>query len=168
MERVTGLPLPEVFNRLRKKVFWPGFGFLYIFIALAIACSGDIGGGSPKDTVIQLFGAMERDDRAAVSHLLDLPALMSNTDEDYALQRKEPRVFHNPEDILDDLTGVGLTKTRWFSMQRVMGRTEIKGDTAFVEVSFIDKKTNVQYYNKFGLHKVNDRWVIYSFKTIGG
>ncbi len=102
-----------------------------------------------------------------MAHLLDLPALMNIKGQDYALQRPEPRVFYNPEDILDDLTEEGVTKTRWFSMQRVMGQSEIQGDTAFVEISFIDKQSNVQYYNKFGLHKVDGRWKIYSFKTIG-
>jgi len=144
-----------------------GAGIVYVFLVLITACSSE-SAGNPKEAVKHLFGAMERDDRAAIAHLLDLPQLMSITDEDYALQRPEARVFHNPEDILDDLTGDGLTKNRWFGMQRVMGKTEVVGDSAFVEVSFIDKKTNIQYYNKFGLHKVNDRWKIYSFRTIGG
>jgi hypothetical protein len=130
-----------------------------------IGCAG-AGGGSPKDVVIKLFGAMERNDRAGIVNLLDMAALMNITDHDYALQRKEPRVFHNPEALLDDLTGTGLTKTKWFNMQRVVGNTEIHGDTAYVEVSFISKKTNTQYYNKFGLHRQNGRWRIYSFKTI--
>ncbi len=130
-----------------------------------IGCSS-AGGGSPKDVVIKLFGAMERDDRAGIVLLLDMPALMNITDYDYALQRKERRVFHNPEKLLDDLTGEGLTKIKWFNMQRVIGNTEIRGDTAYVEVSFISKETKTQYYNKFGLHRKNDRWRIYSFKTI--
>jgi len=111
---------------------------------------------------------MERNDAPAIEHLVDLPSVMENSQEDYALQTDKPRVFHNPEDILDDLTGDGITKNRWFSMQRVIGETEIKGDTAYVEVSFINKKTGVQYYNKFGLHRVDDRWEIYSFKTVSG
>lgn len=130
--------------------------------------SKDIVDDSPKDVVIKLFGAMARDDRAAIVYLLDLPALMRIADEDYALQRDKPRVFHNPEDILNDLTGDGTTKSRWFSMQRIVGRTEVCGDTAFVEVSFIDKRIEVQYYNRFGLHKADNRWKIYSFKTISG
>lgn len=143
-----------------------GLPIIFIILVLSIACSGG-GAGSPRDTVTQFFGAMENNDRATIAHLLDLPALMSIQGEDYALQRPEPRMFYNPEDILDDLTDEGLTKTRWFAMQRVMGQSEIKGDTAFVEVSFIDKQTNVQYYNKFGLHKKDGRWKIYSFRTIG-
>jgi len=120
----------------------------------------------PKDCVIKLFGAMERNDQGVIAHLLDLPALMSIRDEDYALQTSSPRVFRDPVDVLEDLTGEGLTKARWFSMQRVIGAVEEFGDSAKVEVSFINKNTNTKYYNKFGLHKVKGGWKIYSFKTL--
>ena len=140
------------------------FAFFIFALGQLAACSGG-SGDSPKEVVIKLFGAMERDDRDAIPYLIDLPAMMNVRGEDYALQTDSPRVFHNPMDVLDDMTGTGLTKTRWFSMQRVVGKTDIAGDTAFVEVSFINKKTGIQYYNRFGLHKASGRWQIYSFKT---
>lgn len=121
---------------------------------------------SPRNTVIHLFGAMERNDRAAVNDILDLPSLMEQREEDYALQADTPRVFRSPDDILDDLTGDGKTRQRWFSLQRVVGAVDIMGDTAFVEISFVDKAKSIQYFNKFGLRKVNGRWKIYSFRTM--
>lgn len=126
------------------------------------------GTDTPKETVIKLFGAMERNDIGTIAHLIDIPSLMSIHGEDYALATDSPRVFHDPMEILNDLTGMGLTKTRWFSMQRIIGDTEIKGDTAFVEVSFINKRISTQYYNKFGLHLADGKWKIYSFKTMTG
>ena len=121
---------------------------------------------TPRDVVVHLFGAMERDDQSAIVYLVDLPSMMGLENEDYALKTDNPRTFYNPQDILDDLTGEGLTKRRWFSMQRVIGQTEYNGDSALVDVSFINKETGVQYYNKFGLCKKKDRWMIYSFRTI--
>lgn len=121
---------------------------------------------SPRNTVIHLFGAMERNDRAAVNDILDLPSLMEERTEDYALQADTPRVFHSPDEILDDLTGDGKTRQRWFSLQRVVGSADIMGDTAFVEISFVDKIKSIQYFNKFGLRRVNGHWKIYSFRTI--
>ncbi|RKX21204.1 MAG: hypothetical protein DRP51_04640 [Candidatus Zixiibacteriota bacterium] len=135
-----------------------------LFLVL-FSCSNS-GSRNPKETVIRLFGAMERDEKAAILNLVDIPALMEISGEDYALQSDNPRTFHNPEDILNDLTGDGLTKRRWFSMQRVIGKMEIVGDTAFVEVSFIDKDKSKQYYNKFGLHRKDNNWKIYNFRTI--
>lgn len=150
----------------QKKPNIAGISFILILIGLTMSC-GSSGDGSPKEVVIKLFGAMERDDRGAIVHLVDLPELMNKEREDYALQTDRPRIFHNPEELLDDLTGEGLTKTRWFAMQRVIGQTQIIGDTATVEVSFINKSTDVQYYTKFGLHKKNNRWKIFSFRQAG-
>jgi hypothetical protein len=113
-----------------------------------------------------MFGAMEKDDRATLAHLLDLAELMRNFSEDYALQTDSPRVLTNPEQILDDLTGEGLTKRRWFSLQRIINKVEVTGETATVEVTFVDKQQSKGYRTKFGLHVVNGKWKIYSFKTI--
>ncbi len=141
------------------------FLFTNLLLLILLSCSGsEI--RNPKETVIRLFGAMERNEKAAILNLVDIPALMEISGEDYGLNSDNPRTFHNPEDILNDLTGDGLTKTRWFSMQRIIGRVEITGDTAFVEVSFIDKGNDTQYYNKFGLHKKDNNWKIYNFRTI--
>jgi len=129
------------------------------------SCGGDNAQSDPKSAVIAMFGAMEKDDRAKLAHLLDLPELMNNIQDDYALQTNEPRVFHSPEEILDDLTGEGETKKRWFSLQRIINATHQDGDEAAVEVTFVDKERSIGYLTKFGLHKKNDRWLIYSFKT---
>ena len=136
-----------------------------LLLLILLSCSGSES-RNPKETVIRLFGAMERNEKAAILNLVDVPALMEISGEDYGLNSDNPRTFHNPEDILNDLTGDGLTKTRWFSMQRIIGRVEIVGDTAFVEVSFIDKGNDIQYYNKFGLHKKDNNWKIYNFRTL--
>ena len=138
---------------------------LLVIMALLIACGGPPKGKTPKEAVIMLFGAMERNDKAAIAHLLDIPSLMGKSENDYALSTDNPRTFYNPEDLLNDMVDSGKTKIRWFSYQRVIGNTEIKGDSAKVEVSFINKETSVQYYSKFGLVKRNDVWKIYSFKA---
>ncbi len=148
-----------------KNIAFLLLGLLAIQIFVSLGCSG-FKDDPPRKVVIQLFGAMERNERAALPHILDLRSLMDEHKEDYALQRNTPRKFHSPEAILDDLTDSGLTKIRWFSMQRVVGNAEIEGDTAFVEVSFVDKVNSIQYYNKFGLHRRKGHWKIYSFRTI--
>ncbi|MFQ6007954.1 MAG: hypothetical protein ACE5K8_03290 [Candidatus Zixiibacteriota bacterium] len=109
---------------------------------------------------------MEKNDKAALAHLLDLAELMRGSYEDYALQIDSPRVFTNPEQILDDLTGDGLTKRRWFALQRIINKVDVMGETATVEVTFVDKESSKAYLTKFGLHVVNGKWKIYSFKTI--
>jgi len=133
---------------------------------ICVACGGTSVGDPPKQVVIKLFGAMERNDRGAIANSLDLAALMQGVDADYALQVEPPRRFALPTEILTDLTDSGRTKQVWFSMQRVIGDEEKNGDTAFVEVSFVNKETGVQYFNKFGLRRQNGHWRIFAFRTM--
>ncbi len=120
----------------------------------------------PKQVVIAMFGAMEKDDKAALIRLLDIPELMKETGTDYATQSGQPRVWTNPEQILEDLTGDGQTKTVWFKHQRIVNAAKITGESATVEVTFMNKETSRAYLTKFGLHKKHDKWLIYSFNTV--
>lgn len=143
------------------------FAFLIYLVSLTAGCSQEAG-QDPKSAVIQMFGAMERDDKSALARLLDLPELMKNINEDYSLQTETPRVFTNPQDLLDDMTEDGLTKQRWFSYQRIINKAEVMGETATVEVTFVDKENSQGYRTKFGVHLKQGKWRIYSFKTITG
>lgn len=142
-------------------------GVLSVIFALLAGIVGCSSGGpsNPRETVISFFGAMEKNDQAALAHLLDLPSLMRNTQEDYSVSSDSVRIFHNPQEILNDLTGDGLTKQRWFSYQRILGDADVYDDAATVEVTFVDKERSRAYLTRFGLHKVNGSWKIFSFKT---
>lgn len=134
-------------------------------IALIISC-GRSSPDTPREAVIALFGAMERNDRAAIAHLLDLAELMKPDNQDYALQSDSPRTFSSPEQILDDLVEQGTTKVRWFSYQRIVNTTEMLAeDIANVEVTFVDKDASKGYMTKFGVHLVNGKWKIFSFSN---
>ena len=138
---------------------------------LIILTTFGCGGGDeadPRQVVISMFGAMEKNDKAALAHMLDLLELMKTTEQDYALGGGEARVWTNPQQILDDLTENGLTKQRWFSFQRIVNNAEVFGETAAVEVTFVDKANSKGYRTKFGVHMVDGRWKIYSFKTTQG
>lgn len=139
---------------------------LFIFGGVILAgCTGpDL--NDPRQVVIAMFGAMEKNDQAALAHILDLPELMKTSGDDYALQTNTPRTFHDPQEILQDLTGEGQTKKRWFSLQRIVNNAQIMGETATVEVTFVDKDASKGYRTAFGLHKRNDKWRIYSFQTM--
>ena len=132
---------------------------------LAVSCTSS-GPAGPRAAVIELFGAMEKNDKPALAHLLDLSALMKNSEFDYSLSTEdEPRQFTSPIEILEDMTGDGLTKKRWFSLQRIVNKVEFFGETATVEVTFIDKNSSRSYMTKFGVHVVNEKWKIYTFKV---
>jgi len=121
---------------------------------------------SPRKVVIELFGAMERNERAELAGVVDIAALMEPRQYDYALNLEKPRVFTSPQEIFADLTDSGLTKQTWFKYQRIVGDEEISGDTAYVDVSFVDKETGKQTFNKFGVRKIGQVWRIFSFRTL--
>jgi hypothetical protein len=139
-------------------------GLLTVYIPIS-GCSGE-GAQSPRRVVIELFGAMERNERPVLANVLDLHALMELRQFDYALNLDTPRVFTSPTEIFDDLTNDGLTKLTWFKFQRVVGDEEVVGDTAYVDVSFVDRDTGKQTFNKFGVRKIGQRWRIFSFRTL--
>lgn len=131
-------------------------------------CSDD-SKDAPKKTVISLFGAMEKNDHAALLYVLDMPELMKSLNEDYAIQTDSPRVFTSPEQVLEDLTGEGQTKKTWFNLQRIIsGVNHTSDETATVDVTFVDKEKSKGYRTRFGLHIINGKWKIYSFKTVSG
>jgi len=146
--------------RVLVSVLLPAVVGLGLFVGCADTSQSD-----PRLAVIAMFGAMEKNDQATLAHLLDLKELMTNTESDYALNSDEPRVFTNPQQILEDLTNDGLTKKRWFSYQRIVNKAAVMGDAATVGVTFVDKEKSVGFRTQFGLHKVNGKWKIYSFKT---
>jgi hypothetical protein len=131
-----------------------------------LGCGGTMEQDDPRKVVIAMFGAMEKNDKPALAHLLDLVALMQAGPEDYSLGGGEPRRWTDPEQMLNDLTGDGLTKTRWFGYQRIVNDAEVTGETATVEVTFVDKEASRGYRTKFGVHVVDGKWKVYSFKMI--
>ncbi len=70
-----------------------------------------------------------------------------------------------PGRLVTSLTGDGKLRDRWLKTQIVIGDTEEFGDSATVEVSFIDRTTRVQFYNKMALVFNGNTWMIVSFKT---
>jgi hypothetical protein len=122
----------------------------------------------PRSAVLKMFRAMENGQRETVAHFLDFPSLLEPKDTDYALNLATPRVFHDPEEILNDLAdSSGQTFKRWAAIQKIVNAAEVYGDTAYVGVTFVDKEADGGqgrgYLTKFGLKKMDGVWKIFSF-----
>lgn len=137
--------------------------------------AGAVAGGcgedrpNPKNTVKDLFTAMQNSDSAAVRALVDLesvaPTVLGELPEIRPVDSLT--VPDTTAWLLGQMTGDGRLRQRWLTdNQIVLGDTEISGDSALVEVSFLDRVTRVQYYNKMRLVYRGDRWVITQFRTM--
>ncbi len=137
-----------------------------IFLIVAGCSSGPNTSSDPTKVVVQMFRAIENNDRDKLAHYLDFPALMTPTGSDYALNMDTARLFTNPEAILDDLLPGGKTYEAWKDLQKIVNKVISQSpDSALVEVTFNNKQTGRAYRTTFGLDKVNDVWKVYSFNV---
>ena len=134
---------------------------LTLVAAFAAGCSGSTR-PDPRDTVKELFPAISKSDSLFLTTSVDLERAAASIPDDLTI---DPSAG-GAATLLTALTGEGHLRKRWLSDQIVVGESEVAGDTSHVEVSFIDRVTRVQYYNKMRLEFRGDHWVITSFKTM--
>jgi hypothetical protein len=120
----------------------------------------------PRRTVMNFLTSL-REDTTSIEYLdqlLDFDELLDESSiytYDSALSRTE-----NKQEFAALLLKGGKVRDRWMKNQIIVGGVQISGDTAIVEVSFIDRKAKLvkQYYNKMGVHRSEDKWRIFAFK----
>lgn len=142
-----------------KKIY---FTALFLFL-LAWACEK---GPEPRDTVLGFVRALQSDEEIDFHSFLDLNELVyENADNLYVYDSTM-----SLQENLKQYTGLfgpqGKIRKLWTGKQIVVGESEMAGDTALVEVSFIDRDTRKQYYNKMGLRKTDSGWLIFAFKIL--
>ena len=138
---------------------------LLISLAIAAACSS---GPSPKDTVFEFIDAVKAADSTKIFSILDLDSYVAMTSEgnmpamssaDSVEALKAYRIK-----TIDSLLRDGELRHRWMTYQIVVNNEYIKGDTANVEVSFLDQ-SGYQLYTQIQLHRQpNKTWRVVFFK----
>jgi len=142
-------------------------GLPLLALCFVSTCGGD-GRPAPKDTVLDLFTAIQKSDTTRLTEIIDLESAA------HSIRNEFQFIFDDTTGgdtalgppLLASLTGEGFLRQRWTDDQKVLGAVTIEGDTALVEVSFIDRVTRVQYYNKMRLVYREPHWVITAFRTL--
>ena len=136
---------------------------LILAVLLILSCSS---GNQPKNTVMIFFGAMRSSDTLGIVNTVDLEKILAERKNELLSAGKTAQADSlNREKLIEELT-VGNLNQLWLKNQIVVGKTEKKGDTALVEISFIDPNTGTQYYNKMALYKKDKDWKIFAFKVL--
>lgn len=119
----------------------------------------------PRNAVKKFIESVDQSDTTAMRELLDFRELLRASLEGISEKEKEKLLPELRQNILKDLSGEGITRMTWKNSLLVVGKSEVLGDSATVEVTYINKLSGTKNYTKMGLHFKEGRWKIYNFKS---
>ncbi len=135
----------------------------FLSICFLFACSKK---PQPKETLYKFFAAVTNQDSTAIRDCLDLECTATEAQFRAIGIDSVPAATDARQKLLVHELSLGRVNQRWREHRIVVGETELRGDTAAVEVSFFHRPTGKQYYNKMGLIFSGGRWKIVSFKLL--
>ncbi|HVP36790.1 MAG TPA: hypothetical protein VMT04_07315 [Terriglobales bacterium] len=134
---------------------------LLIFFVAICSCSTK---PDPREDVKKLIAAVDQSDTTALKESLDLNWMINQRLEGIP-EKDRPALFPKKrQELLDDLTGNGATRTSWNNSLVVIGKSEVADDSATVEVTYIDKINGIKDYTRMGLYFKDGKWKIYDLK----
>ena len=116
---------------------------------------------------MELFTALHNDDTTMVGASVDVNRAWASVRENLT-EPGDSLLAEVPwsDRLLASLTGEGKIRQRWMKTKVVINKTHFFGDSATVEVSFLDRETGMHFYNRMGLVRRDNRWVIVAFRTL--
>ncbi len=118
----------------------------------------------PRTTVKKFIEAVDQSDTTLINELLDFRALLKESLEGFSEKSKEELLPELRQNVLKDFSGEGITRMTWKNSLLVVGKSEVAGDSATVEVTYINKTSGTKDYTKIGLHLIDGKWKIFKLK----
>ena len=119
---------------------------------------------SPRVVVMDFIEAVNTADTASLETYLDLERFTQEKVKELPDSVRAEVFSKVKEQLLENFLGSGGTRLKWQNKMIVVNKEEIDGDSALVEVTFVDQKTGITEYTKTRLYKKEDRWWIYYIK----
>ncbi len=135
--------------------------FLLIFFVATWNCSKK---PDPRENVKKLIAAVDQSDTTALKESLDLNYIINQRLKGVLEKDSLTSFLKKRQELLDDLTGNGATRVSWNNSLVVIGKSEVLGDSATVEVTYIDKTNGIKDYTKMGLYFEDGKWKVYDLK----
>ena len=135
---------------------------LLLFIISLTSCSNK---PDPREEVKKLMTAVDQSDTTALKEYLDLEWIANENLRGFSEKDKEELYPKIRQEILRDLTGEGSTRMSWKNSLVVIGKSEVKGDSATVEVTYVSKLSGIKNYTKMGLYFKDGKWKIYNLRV---
>ena len=119
----------------------------------------------PKEVVFKFINAVYESDSLKVSQILDLDSYIQNRMAEMSPEDSVSVLKEHRTKTMESLLGDGETRTRWMDRQIIVNRTNVRGDIAEVDVSFIDKASGHMLYTRIQLQKQPDKsWRVIWFQ----
>jgi hypothetical protein len=139
------------------------------FAAMLMVAACSPSSSDPRGAVVKFLNAVRASDTLTILRSVTIEApytLLADTGIELGTPHADTVMMAR---FIREITFGGDLYDRWVDKQMVVGDGEFIGtDSAEVEVSFVSRRTGIQYYNKFGLARKGPVWQIYSFKTRKG
>ena len=142
-----------------KRIFL--FLSLMSFLSIFFYCGT---GPSPRVMVMDFIEAVNKADTASIEKYLDIDGYAQEKMKELPEAERQKISPKFKEHLKADFLGNGLTRLLWQSKMIVVNKEDLSGNSAVVEVTFIDKETGITVYTNAKLHKINKRWMIYYIK----
>jgi len=118
----------------------------------------------PRENVKKLIAAVDQSDTTALKESLDLNWIVNQGLKVVSEKDSLASFLKKRQELLDDLTGNGATRISWNNSLVVIGKSEVIGDSATVEVTYIDKTNGIKDYTRMGLYFRDGKWKVYDLK----
>lgn len=137
---------------------------LLAFLTITLSCSSK---PDPREDVKKLMAAVDQSDTTALKESIDLDWIVNQGLQGVPEKDRSELFSRKRQELLDDLTGNGATRISWNNSLVVIGKSEIAGDSATFEVTYIDKTNGIKDYTRMGLYFENGKWKVYDLKLKG-
>lgn len=134
---------------------------LVCVLVAALACSKN---PSPRVVVMDFIEAVNKADTAALTQYLDLDKFTQEKLKELPDSQRTAVFPSMKEQLWQNFLGTGGTRLRWQNKMIVVNKEDIQGDSAWVEVTFVDQKTGMTEYTRARLYRKDGRWWIYFIK----
>lgn len=129
-------------------------------------------GPEARNTVLNFVRELYSDHDIDLEKYLDLNELVFENDSSVYLYDSTMSISQNIDSFSELFATDGKTRSLWTKRSIVVGNAIYSGDslgigdTAYVEITFMEKKTGKYSYNRMGLRKTDGGWVIFAFKLL--
>jgi len=136
---------------------------LFLFLAAFGACEKE---PEARSTVFAFIKKLYSDREIKLDEYCDLDELVRQSDSSVYVYNSTISISENIDRFARLFEPEGKIRRLWTSKRIVVGEAEVLRDTAYVEVTFIDDDSGLYSYNRMGLKRTDEGWLIFAFKLL--